>query len=245
MPHPFFTAKPSRVLSVAIACIALAATSTRAQTVDPDPEIFDGTRTKKDQIPQDPKKRTDQWEDANLILYDSDEQGSAEGGQGRAGHDAPGYADGGGQGGVSVQAGLPLPMAGGGAGDGQAGMPPMPGIGAEGIPTGEQGQDGQQSMAGANPSSSQSTPTQNGQGMAQGQSGKPGDVSIGDPSQRIAQSGQPVNKVQGGTPPPATGEEAQPSKGEDTTTIPNSASGQQSQKRGGGVEKGDAMPTDI
>ena len=250
MSHSSLNRQRGRVVGFTLGCIALAATA-GAQTVDPDPEIFDGTRTKKDQIQQDPAKKTDKWEDANLILYDSDEQGSAEGGQGRAGYDTPGYADGGGQGGVTVQAGLPVPMMGGGGGQGQEGAPPMPGIGAEGIPPGQQGQpgqegqNGQQPMAGGNPSSGESAPTPNGQGMAQGQSGKPGEVSIGDPSKQIAQSAQPVNKVHGGVPPPPTGEEVQPSKGEDTTTVPKSASGQQSQQRGGGVEKGDAMPTDI
>lgn len=230
----------------AAACLALGAAvaltpALVAQTaVDPDPEIFDGTRTKKDEIPQDSsKKKVDKWEDANLILYDSEEQGSAEGGQGRAGGDTPGYADGGVQINVGAQAGLPMPMAGmGGAGTPGA-VPPIPMNGGAGMPS------AQQPIPGMVPTSEQSTPTPAG-AAGQGQpEGKPGEVSIGDNSQRIATSAQPVNKIQGGVPPPPTGEPVEKSKGEDTTTIPNAASGQQSNQRGGGVEKGDAMPTDI
>jgi len=210
------------------ACLALAAHTVSAQTVNPDPELFDGTRTKKEQIQQDEKKSADKWEDANLILYDSDEQGSAEGGQGRVGGEGPGYADGA-QAGVSIQAGIPMPMGGGG-----------------GSPS------DQQTMPGMIPVSQQSTPTAGGPSSqdappsgSPGSAGKPGEVPIGDPSQRIATTAQTVNKVQGGIPPPPTGEPIEKSKGEETSTIPNSASGQQSGQRGGGVEKGDAMPTDI
>lgn len=230
------------LLGLGAACTAFAATSLRAQAANPDPDLFDGTRTKKDEIQQDQKKTTDKWQDANLILYDSDEQGSPEGGQGRSGGTTPGYADGA-QGGVGVQAQLPIPMMGGGAGQGAPEGMPIGGM--PGIQQGEQGQPGSQSAAQAgSPNSGQSTPTAGGV-AGQSPSGKPGEVSIGDPSKKIAQSAQPVNKVQGGVPPPDTGEEIQASKGEDTTTVPKSASGQQSQQRGGGVEKGDAMPTDI
>jgi len=213
-----------------------------AQTVNPDPELFDGTRTKKDQVQQDEAKTADKWEDANLILYDSEEQGSAEGGQGRAGGTTPGYADGGGQGGMNIQAGIPMPMGGGAGGQAQPGDMPIPMNGGMGTET------DQQTMAGATPAGQQSTAGTSGpsaQGAPPGGAGKPGEVSIGDPAQRIATTAQPVAKVQGGVPPPPTGEPIQQSKGEDTTTIPNAASGQQSGQRGGGVEKGDAMPTDI
>ncbi|MBE2212487.1 MAG: hypothetical protein IAE82_01345 [Opitutaceae bacterium] len=216
-----------------------------AQAIDPDPEIFDGTRTKKDQIQQDEKKTADKWEDANLILYDSDEEGSEEGGQGRIEGQGPGYADGG-QGGVQVQVGmpmpLPMPLGGGAGGQAQPGDMQIPMNGGMGTET------DQQTIAGATPAGQQSTPGTGGpsaEGQPPGASGKPGEVSIGDPSQKIATAAQPVNKIQGGVPPPPTGEPIEKSKGEDTTTVPNSASGQQSGPRGGGVEKGDAMPTDI
>ena len=212
--------------------------SLSAQPVDPDPEIFDGTRTKKDQTEQKTAQATDRWEDANLIIYDSDKTGSAEGGQGRAGGTTPGYAEG-----VQVNVGIPglqLPTMGGSAGEG-GGPGAMPIGGTPGIPTAQsQGMP----APGMMPGGPQSTPTPAGAPGQPAPGGKPGEVSIGDPSKKIAQSAQPVNKVRGGPPPPS-GEEVQESKGEDTTTIPNAASGQQSNKRGGGVEKGDAMPTDI
>lgn len=223
------------------AILVTGATTVGAQSVNPDPEIFDGTRTKKDQIPQDGKKTADKWEDANLILYDSEEQGSTEGGQGRVEGEGPGYADGA-QGGVSMQAGIPMPMGGGAGGQPQQGDMQIPINGGMGTPT------DQQTIAGATPAGTESTPNTGGpsaQGGPPGASGKPGEVSIGDPNQKIATAAQPVNKIQGGVPPPPTGEPIETGKGEDTTTIPNSASGQQSGQRGGGVEKGDAMPTDI
>lgn len=237
-PHTMNHTRYPTGLLLAISAAALVHTL-QAQSVDPDPELFDGTRTKKEQIQQDGKKSTDKWEDANLILYDSTEQGSAEGGQGRTEGQGAGYAEGT-QGGVGMQAGIPLPM-GGGGGQAQQGDMQIPTAGGGGTPSDKQ------TIPGATPAGQQSTPTSNGP-SAQGappSGGKPGDVSIGDPSQKIATSAQPVNKVQGGVPPPPTGEPIQPSKGEDTTSIPNSASGQQSNQRGGGVEKGDAMPTDI
>lgn len=221
--------------------ILAGATVLPAQSVNPDPDIFDGTRTKKDAVKQDQAKTADKWEDANLILYDSEEQGNAEGGQGRIEGQNPGYADGA-QGGAGMQAGIPMPMGGGGGGQPQQGDMTIPMNGGMGTPT------DQQTIAGATPAGSESSPTSGGpsaEGAPPGASGKPGEVSIGDASQKIASTAQPVNKIQGGVPPPSTGEPIEKSKGEDTTTIPNSASGQQSGPRGGGVEKGDAMPTDI
>lgn len=192
-----------------------------AQRVDPDPDLFDGTRTKKDQIPQDEKQKTDKWMEANLILYDSDEQGSQEGGQGRVGGEGPGFADG--MQGGGMQGGIPMPMMGGGGSSDKPGAPGMVPMSQQSTPT-------------AGGPSSEGTPPPG---------GKPGDVAIGDPNQKIASAAQPVSKVQGGAPPPVPGSDVQESKGEDTTTIPSSAAGPQGSKRGGGVEKGDAMPTDI
>jgi hypothetical protein len=226
------------ILAVALSTSWAALT---AQTVNPDPEIFDGSRTKKDQIQQDEKKSADKWEDANLIVYDSNGEGSEEGGQGRAEGQGPGYADGA-QGGASMQAGMPIPMGGGGGGQPQQGDMQIPTNGGMGSETDKQ------TIAGATPAGQESTANTGGpsaEGGPPGSSGKPGEVSIGDPSQKIATAAQPVNKIQGGVPPPPTGEPIEKSKGEDTTTVPKSASGQQSGPRGGGVEKGDAMPTDI
>lgn len=224
-----------------VAALSLGSAVLPAQSLNPDPELFDGSRTKKEQIQQDGKKAADKWEDANLILYDSNEQGSPEGGQGRSGGTEPGYADGV-QVGVSMQTGLPIPIGGGGGGQSQQGDLQIPMGGGMGTPT------DQQTIAGATPAGEQSTPGTGGpsaEGEPPGAAGRPGEVSIGDPSQKIATSAQPVNKIHGGVPPPPTGESIEKSKGEDTTTIPKSASGQQSGPRGGGVEKGDAMPTDI
>jgi hypothetical protein len=187
--------------------------------VDPDPELFDGTRTKIDEKKQDePKVTIDDWEGPNIIVYDQEGQGSAQGGMGRLGGTTPGMEIGSQSGGMG---GLPVPMmGGGGASDkqGKPGVPPMATQSAQ-IPEGKQGAPG---------GVESTTP--------------PAEVAIGD-------SQQTINQVRQGRPPGSVdadpGEAGEKVPNEDTTRVENAASGRQSGGRGGGVEQGDAMPPEI
>jgi len=171
-----------------------------AQTLDPDPDIFDGTHTRTETPASENPPPSDDWQQAHLILYDSEEQG--------------------------------LPIAG------TAGTVSAPGIpgsapigGGPALPT--------VPTAAAQPAPS--TPP----GVGSPTASKPADVSIGDARQTIATSAQPMNPIKGGQPPADETAPAEPSKGTDHSPSPGGANGRDSGQRGGGVEKGDAMPTDI
>jgi len=212
-------------LSTGLVVAALSALAS-AQVVDPDPEIFDGSKTKRDtaQVKLDPKSTVDDWEGPNLIVYDSNGEGTGAGGTGSVDGQQPG---------LDIQVGipdplglpLPIPLAGGGAGGaGDPSANPLQ------IPVGQQ--------------SASNLPQQsaNTAGAAQSAS-RPSAVSIGDPSQRIQTTAQgQAGNVAG---EPEGGEEGSQKKGEDSTEIPSAANTSQSGVRGGGVEKGDAMPADL
>lgn len=222
---PVFARALRAIVSTGLVLGALSAFAS-AQIVDPDPEIFDGSKTKRDipQEKQDPKTAVDNWEGPNLIIYDSNGEGTGAGGTGSVDGTRPG---------LDIQVGLPdplglplpIPLAGGGAGGaGDPSLNPLQ------IPV------GQQSAAGL-PQQAADT-----KGAAQSAS-RPSSVSIGDPSQQIAttaqgQSGNVADETEGG-------EEGSTKTGEDSTQIPNSANTSQSGVRGGGVEQGDAMPSDL
>ncbi len=193
-----------------------------AQIIDPDPEIFDGSKTKRDPVKQDPKTTVDNWEGPNLIIYDSDEKGEGKGGTGFVDGQAPGLDIGVAGGGLP---GIPNPLAmGGGSGGGEPSANPLQ------IPAGQQSTPG--------------TPKQsaNTAGAAQSAS-RPSDVSIGDATQQIATTAQGQAGNEAGIP--EGGEEGAKKKGQDGTQIPSAASMPQSGVRGGGIEKGDAMPPDM
>lgn len=216
------TTIPSPVRSVRAALFAALAAGVLTslsfgQVVNPDPEIFDGSKTKTAiEQQQKPETTVDDWEGPNLIIYDSNEQGNNQGGTG-TGSGPAGLEVG--MPGMSM--GIPNPLAGG-AGGGQQGSPSLQ------IPT------TQQSGAGAKENADT-------KGAAQSAS-RPSDVSIGDPSQRI----QTTAQGQAGNVPgaPEGGEEGTKEAGEDSTNVPSSANTNQSGKRGGGVEQGDAMDPD-
>lgn len=227
-PFPRSRGFSLRLLLSALAAAALAGQAC-AQKLDPDPDLFDGTRTKpKDAIQQEEPQSVDDWEDANLIIYDSDEEGSEEGGQGRAGYKNPGYEEGvpGGQGsGPSMS--LPIPMGGGGGGNSeQQGIPGM-------IPQGTPGAEGGEGNMGSMP------PGELGASSAV----KPDEMAIGDPNNRIKQTAANTASADASADP--GGVSGSGKQGEDTTQVPKAASGAQSGTRGGGVEKGDAMPSDL
>lgn len=205
------------------ALLAGLVTTGTAQIIDPDPELFDGSDTKVEEPPQqDVKVVVDDWEGPNLIVYDASEQGPGRGGTGYADGTAPGLDIGTGIPGIPGLPGLPIPMGGGAGGESEA-QPQMAAGGAESTP---------------------GTPKQSANiaGAAQSMT-PPSDVQIGDPSQQIASQGM----AQAGnmTGRPEGGEEGSRRVGEDTTKIPQAAATQQSGTRGGGVEQGDAMPTDM
>jgi hypothetical protein len=225
-----------------LSSLALVASSSLAHAqgvVDPDPEIFDGTKTKVEAIAQQqPTTTIDNWEEGpNMVVYDTNGkvaqqmQGEGSGGGG-AGGGLPGLP---GQGGMSPLPGLPgLPGLGSGA---------APAIGSPSlqIPTGEQQAAGTQ----GNPSAP-STPGAAGQqgntaGAAQSAS-RPSDVQIGDASQRIKTTAQGQAGNVPGAPEP--GETGSKEAGEDSTNVPSGSSKPQSGTRGGGVEQGDAMDPD-
>lgn len=204
--------------------------------VDPDPDIFDGTKTKKEQPKDEGKNTTDDWEGPNLIIYDAKEKGSAKGGAGVAGMDRPGMdiGDPNGSGGMGIPLPLPIPLGGMGAGGGQPALPSLQ------IPTmGGQQASAQNSTAGLPPGGASAA------GAAESMGGRPSDVKIGDPSKKIATSAQ--GKAGNTAAPAEGGEPGAKEAGEDAGgQIPNTASGgTQSGNRGGGVEKGDAMPADM
>jgi hypothetical protein len=226
----------SRVVVIGAFSVASFALPLGAQVVDPDPELFDGTRTKAKETPKEEQKETvDDWEDANLIVYDSKEEGSAEGGQGRAGYKNPGM-DIGSPNGTGVGVPLPIPMGGGGIGVGAPSIPQLS------IPTDPNapatpGGPGMEGMEGQPMAGTPGAP----EGAKPG--GKPGSVTIGDPTKQIKTVA--VNVPPSADPNLVPGEQTDKPKGEDTTNIPKAASGAQSGDRGGGVEKGDGMPSDL
>jgi hypothetical protein len=210
---------PRAALTALVFAVA-AAIPAGAQTVDPDPEIFDGTRTKsKDDKKQEQQAALDDWELGNLIIYDSEEQGNNKGGQGVAGGNGPGFE-------IPGQGG----MGGGGI--------PMPPIGGGGIAQGEQTMSMPTSME-----SSKGAQGANSASTAGASGGKPGEVSIGDPDSKIKTTASNLPNQK--TTSEDAGEPTEQGKGEDTTQVPKAASGQQSGKRGGGVETGDGIPTDL
>jgi hypothetical protein len=126
-------------LAVSTAALLAFASFAQAQIVDPDPEIFDGTKTKRAPAQQQqPQTAIDNWEGPSLVIYDTNGIVSQQGqGQG-SGLEGTGS-------GIDGLPGLPgLPgLEGGGAG--LPGMPSM-GVGAPAIgspslqiPTGQQG----------------------------------------------------------------------------------------------------------
>lgn len=252
-----------------------------AQVMNPDPDVFDGTKTKKGQaIKQDENSKTDDWEGDNLIVYDGQEQGSTNGGLGRSGESKAGM-DIGVQGGQQSSMGMPIPMGGGSSGGQQSSSSPMPTMpqgggsaGAESsdnsgmIPQGAQGsQGGQGGEAGAEGSQGQGAGGEQGegaggeQGSEGGQGGaggenteglstkgavKPGDVAIGDNSQKIKGSTVAGNGDAGQAPSEEGGKGNQSTQdGGKSANVGGSGGGGQSGKRGSGVEKGDAMPSDM
>ncbi|MGH8019599.1 MAG: hypothetical protein ACREIA_15225 [Opitutaceae bacterium] len=236
--RPFSTFAKAGSLASALAFFTAA--SLEAQVVDPDPEIFDGTSTKTEETQQEQQPAVDDWEHANLIIYDSNEQGSQKGGMGRAGGQGPGMDMGSGSG-MGTGVGLPLPMAGGGVGMGGSGLeiPEMPQGQSGG--GGEENPEQTNAPGGGNPQGNQ-------QGMGQAAGGgrqppqKPGEVPIGDDSKRIASAGPqlPVGDTEG----LKDAEDNNKGDGGDNTQM-KAASGAQSGVRGGGVEQGDAMPSDL
>jgi len=209
-----------------VAALTLAGTSLAIaqSSVNPDPEIFDGTRTKTAPATVDPNLKIDDWESAaTMILIDAITP------------DLPGM---GGEG----LPGIP----GGGAGMGTGGGLPGVGMGAPGvgigtasppaIPTGQQPGAGAASTPGAGGKQANTA-------GAAASANKPSDVSIGDASQRIKTTAQGQAGNTPGTP--EGGEKGGKEAGEDSTEIPSSASVPQSGTRGGGVETGDAMPPDM
>jgi hypothetical protein len=214
-----------RTFAAAAVSLGLFSGVVSAQVIDPDPEIFDGSDTKRDEVKQEPATTVDDWEGPNLIIYDA--EGNAQGSGGT------GFADGK-QPGLDIQVGLPnplglplpIPLSGGGAGSGDPSANPLQ------IPV------GQQSAAGL-PQQQANTA-----GAAQSAS-RPSDVSIGDPSKQIATTAQGQAGNVAGVPEPGSGEEGAKKAGEDSTQIPSSANTAQTGVRGGGTEKGDAMPSDM
>lgn len=215
----------------------------RAQVVDPDPELFDGTRTKTAETPQEEQNQTvDDWEDANLIVYDSNEEGSSEGGQGRTGYKNPGM-DIGVPNGTGMGLPIPLPIAGGG----------MPGIGDPSlsipqlsVPTTPSDPSAAPAGSPGSAMPSETSPMAAAAGSppaGKAGGGKPGAVSIGDASKQIRTTA--LNIPPEADPANAPSDSEDKPKGEDTTNIPNAASGTQSGDRGGGVEKGDGIPSDL
>jgi hypothetical protein len=228
----FSTGRLRRATLLSLVFAAFASLGLAQARVDPDPDIFDGTKTKKDQAKQDKNTTIDDWEGPNLIIYDSKEKGSAKGGAGLAGMEGPGMdvgvPGGTGMGGI----GLPLPLGGAGAGASQPSLPSLQ------IPTGQQA-SAQNSTSGMPPGSNPSLA-----GAAESMGGRPSDVKIGDPSQKIATSAQ--GKAGNVAAPAEGGEPSGEKAGEAAGEIPNTASGgSQSGNRGSGVEKGDAMPSDM
>jgi hypothetical protein len=219
-PHLAPSLRAATVAGLAFAAFVSAA---RGQAVvDPDPEIFDGTKTKREAIQQEAKSTVDDWEGPNLIIYDQNGQspdGQGSGGTGMTEGTAPGLDIGiAGGGGLP---GIPNPLAGG-----MGGGTPDPSLQ---IPQTQQG--------GGSESQQKADTT----GAAQS-AARPSDVSIGDASQQIKTTAQ----GQAGNTPgkPEGGEQGAKEAGEDSTNIPSSANVNQSGNRGGGVEKGDAMPPD-
>lgn len=205
----------SHIRSIMPAALLLSALSGFAAIkVDPDPEIFDGTRTKSEEaIEQQEQPVVDDWEKGNLIIYDSEEQGEGKGGQGTVDGQGPGIEV---TAGGNSMGGLPIPMMGGGGGEeGQQGGMPPPGMPQQGMPEGE---------------------------VAQAAAPPPGDVEIGDPSQSIASAAQPM-PTGDTTGLEDAGDDNQTSDGGSGTS--KAAAGKQSGRRGAGVEKGDAIPSDL
>jgi hypothetical protein len=209
-------------LAAATLVLAAVASSGFGQLIDPDPEIFDGTRTKsKSQKTEDKETTIDDWEKGNIIVYDQEGEASPEGGQGRLGGKQPGMEIGTPEG---TGMGMPLPMGG---------------SGGEGTPSAGTIPQGTAASAGSTPGT-QGTPPP---GEIPG--GKPGEVGIGDPNGKIKTT--TVSSGPAGTEPPGGPQDGskEDKDNQDGTEVPKAASGQQSGPRRGGVEKGDAMPTDI
>lgn len=242
--------RASRILRAAVAAtlvLAACGSFTFAQSVvDPDPDIFDGTKTKRDAINQTPQTAVDDWEGGNMVVYDTNGQDAQQGtGQGGSGNDGAGNGM---EIGVSMGGlpGIPIPLGGGGGiPSGESGLPSLQLPGAQ--PPGSIPMGGGPAMppggmppGGMSAGGAQSSDIS---GAAQS-SARPSSVSIGDPSQRIktnaqGQAGNTAGTPEGGEP---GGKEA----GEDSTQMPGNigAGAGQTGTRGGGVEKGDAMPPD-
>jgi hypothetical protein len=213
-----------------------------AQVVDPDPELFDGSRTATEQQEEQKQTTVDDWEGANLVVYDSDEQGNSRGGMGRTGNDAPGMDIGVRGPGMGGGMPIPLPVSGGGMGIGGSGLE-IPEMAGQQGGAGEEGEQQQSDAAGGggNPQGNQQGPQgKGGKGGGREPPQKPGEVAIGDDSKRIQSAAAPVGDTEG------LEKSAEDSKGDggDDTQM-KAASGAQTGTRGGGVEKGDAIPTDL
>lgn len=236
--HPLPSSAKAGALFGALAFFATA--SLHAQILDPDPELFDGASTKTEETNKEQQPTVDDWEHANLILYDSNEEGSQRGGMGRVGGQGPGMDMGSG-GGMGGGIGLPLPIAGGGMGVGGSGLeiPDMQNQGGGGEESSEQ----TDAAGGGNPEGAQQGPRGQAAGGGRQPPQKPGEVSIGDDSKRIASAAAPLPI--GDTEGLRDSEQKNQSDGGDSTQVPTAASGAQSGVRGGGVEKGDAMPADL
>jgi hypothetical protein len=224
--------------TLALSALFLTSVGT-AQVVDPDPELFDGTGTKSEESEQQQQPVVDNWEHANLIIYDSDEQGSQQGGQGRIGGQGPGMDMGSGSG-MGMGVGLPLPIGGGGTGIGGSGLE-IPDMQSQSGGGGEENGEKSDAAGGGNPQGTQQGPMgQAGKGGGRQPPQKPGEVPIGDDSKRIAGGVAPVGDTEGLE---KSAEKTTGDGGDDTQM--KAASGAQSGVRGGGVEKGDAIPSDL
>jgi len=227
------------ILSLALA-VAMASSCISQVIVDPDPELFDGTRTKSEKEEQKEQPTVDDWEGANLIIYDSDEQGSQKGGQGRAGYENPGMDMGSQSGGGMAGMGLPNPLGGGATSLGGSGLE-IPEEGGQPGGGGEPSSEETEAAGGGNPEGNQKGPMgQAGKAGGRQPPQKPGEVPIGDDSKRIQSAAAPVGDTEGLE---KSAEDTKGDGGDDTQM--KAASGAQSGVRGGGVEKGDAIPTDL
>jgi hypothetical protein len=130
------------------------------------------------------------------------------------------------QGGMSA-AGLPIPIGGGGGSQQQGGLE----IPQLELPESAGGMQGEmtETPGGGPPPGAELNPLE-----------KPAEMAIGDASQRIKAAPAPVGDTSG----LEKTAQSQTADGGDDTKM-KAASGKQSGVRGSGVEKGDAIPTDL
>lgn len=221
----------------ALAVAAISALPASAQRIDPDPDIFDANvvgRGVGGGIRVDPEIDLGNWEDSSVVVFDPNGENPQPFSIGMQGPQLPGFPQQqqgmqGGQQGLQIP-GLGIPMPSGGKGNSDQSV-----SGSQSMSQSQGGEEGQTPPPGMEGTT----------GEAQGNNGQvpPENVAIGDAENTIQSEGPPP--VEGSPMTDPMGNQAGKGKATTDKTRMPSASGAQSGTRGGDVEKGDAMPTDL